>query len=142
LVTKIRKSHTKKKEKGKGLRGFRAGFITFSFFRCDLVSVLRFPSLFELFLRCFASKGEKKTMWYLCVFFHRLLDYRKPEVESLAQLFGAIEDPRNDDLPFQLQWKLPPNYHTDSPFHFVNLPSEQLAHDIAARSQLLPLNDF
>ncbi|WVZ23610.1 hypothetical protein V8G54_002154 [Vigna mungo] len=76
-------------------------------------------------------------MWYLCVFFHRLLDYRKPEVESLAQLFGAIEDPQNDDVPFQLQWKLPPHYHTDSPFHFVNLPSEQLAHDIAKRSILV-----
>jgi len=94
------------------------------------------------FQTLFCFQREKKTMWYLCVFYHRLLDYRKPEVESLAQLFGAIEDPQNDDVPFQLQWKLPPHYHTDSPFHFVNLPSEQLAHNIATRSQLLPLNGF
>ncbi|KAL2343723.1 hypothetical protein Fmac_005008 [Flemingia macrophylla] len=76
-------------------------------------------------------------MWYLCVFFHRLLDYRRPEVESLAQLFASFEDPQNGDVPSQLQWKLPPHYHADSPFHFVNLPSEQLARKIANRSILV-----
>lgn len=30
-------------------------------------------------------------MWYLCVFYHRLLGYRKPEFESLAYLFGAFD---------------------------------------------------
>ncbi|KDO37732.1 hypothetical protein CISIN_1g039679mg, partial [Citrus sinensis] len=63
-------------------------------------------------------------MWYLCVFFHRLLDYRKPEVESLAYLFGV-----NDAL----EWKLPKHHHPDSPFHFVNLPSEDIARSIANR---------
>ena len=74
-------------------------------------------------------------MWYLCVFYHRLLDYRKPEVESLAHLFGALGDNLNDDVPSQLQWKLPLHHHPDSPFHFVNLPSEQVARSIANRSQ-------
>lgn len=67
-------------------------------------------------------------MWYLCVFFHRLLDYRKPEVESLAYLFGV-----NDAL----EWKLPKHHHPDSPFHFVNLPSEDIARSIANRSILV-----
>lgn len=67
-------------------------------------------------------------MWYLCVFFHRLLDYRKPEVESLAHLFGV-----NDAL----EWKLPKHHHPDSPFHFVNLPSEDIARSIANRSILV-----
>lgn len=68
-------------------------------------------------------------MWYLCFFYHRLLDYRKAEVESLAQLFCS-EDEVND-----LQWRLPLHHHQDSPFHFVNLPSEDVATKIANRSQ-------
>eukprot|EP01018_Ginkgo_biloba_P019233 Gb_06194 [translate_table: standard] len=67
-------------------------------------------------------------MWYLCYFFHRLLDYRRPEVEALAKLFGVGE---------QLQWKLPQNHHPDSPFHFIWLPSEQIATNIANRSILV-----
>lgn len=90
--------------------------------------------------------GEK--MWYLCVFYHRLLDYRKAEVESLAHLFGVLEDGS------ALQWKLPQHHHPDSPFHFVYLPSEDVARNIANRSKssfsfylasLVPekiLNDF
>ncbi|MED6147882.1 hypothetical protein PIB30_048063 [Stylosanthes scabra] len=76
-------------------------------------------------------------MWFLCVFYHRLLDYRKPEVESLAHLFGAFQGEQNGDVPSQLQWKLPLHHHPDSPFHFVNLPSEQLARSIANRSILV-----
>ncbi|PIA47671.1 hypothetical protein AQUCO_01400347v1 [Aquilegia coerulea] len=71
-------------------------------------------------------------MWYLCVFFHRLLDYRRPEVEALAELFGAYEDGREC-----LEWKLPQLNHPDSPFHFVNLPSEDIARNIANRSILV-----
>ncbi|XP_015584030.3 tRNA (guanine(10)-N2)-methyltransferase homolog [Ricinus communis] len=68
-------------------------------------------------------------MWYLCVFYHRLLDYRKPEVESLSQLFGVSES--------SLEWKLPQYHHPDSPFHFVNLPNEDIARNIANRSILV-----
>ncbi|RVX02475.1 hypothetical protein CK203_031190 [Vitis vinifera] len=67
-------------------------------------------------------------MWYLCVFYHRLLDYRKAEVESLAHLFGVLEDGS------ALQWKLPQHHHPDSPFHFVYLPSEDVARNIANRT--------
>ena len=68
-------------------------------------------------------------MWYLCMFFHRLLDYRKAEVESLAQLF--LDDKDNWS---SLEWRLPLHHHPDSPFHYVNLPSEDVARDIANRS--------
>lgn len=74
-------------------------------------------------------------MWYLCVFYHRLLDYRKPEFESLADLFGAFPD--SDDHNKSLEWRLPQHHHPDSPFHFVNLPSEHIARDIANRSILV-----
>ncbi|XP_076960412.1 uncharacterized protein LOC143636794 [Bidens hawaiensis] len=67
-------------------------------------------------------------MWYLCVFYHRLLDYRKPEFESLADLFGAFDN---------LEWKVPQHHHPDSPFHYVNLPSEDIARNIANRSILV-----
>ncbi|GMH13220.1 hypothetical protein Nepgr_015061 [Nepenthes gracilis] len=73
-------------------------------------------------------------MWYLCVFYHRLLDYRKPEVQALAELFGAFGD---DDKSRSLEWRLPKEYHPDSPFHFVNLPSEDIARNIANRSILV-----
>ncbi|KAK4801352.1 hypothetical protein SAY86_021839 [Trapa natans] len=73
-------------------------------------------------------------MWYLCVFYHRLLDYRKPEVESLAELFGAFHDHKEGR---HLEWKQPEDHHPDSPFHFVNLSSEQVARDIASRSILV-----
>ncbi|KAL3843728.1 hypothetical protein ACJIZ3_001131 [Penstemon smallii] len=71
-------------------------------------------------------------MWYLCVFYHRLLEYRRPEVESLAGLFDA-----SIDSTATLQWSLPVDYHSDSPFHLVNLPSEELAQSIASRSILV-----
>lgn len=74
-------------------------------------------------------------MWYLCVFYHRLLDYRKPEFESLADLFGAFDDDPSSSR--SLEWKLPQHHHPDSPFHFVNLPSEDIARNIANRSILV-----
>lgn len=89
-------------------------------------------------------------MWYLCVFYHRLLDYRKPEVESLAELFGAFNlsdsDSDSDNRHVEnngnpennsLQWRLPQHHHPDSPFHFVNLPSDDIARKIANRSILV-----
>ncbi|XP_060175856.1 uncharacterized protein LOC132606399 [Lycium barbarum] len=75
-------------------------------------------------------------MWYLCVFYHRLLDYRKPEVESLADLFGAFSEDNGSGCN-SLEWKLPEHHHPDSPFHFVNLPSEEIARNVANRSILV-----
>ncbi|KAL3693576.1 hypothetical protein R1sor_007227 [Riccia sorocarpa] len=68
-------------------------------------------------------------MWFLCYFLHRLLDYRIPEVESLARLFlGEKVD---------LKWRQSPYHHPDSPFYFIDLPSEDIARKIASRSVLL-----
>ncbi|XP_022973875.1 tRNA (guanine(10)-N2)-methyltransferase homolog [Cucurbita maxima] len=72
-------------------------------------------------------------MWYLCVFYHRLLDYRKAEVESLAELFGENGDHKGG----KLEWKLPLHHHPDSPFHFVDLSSDDIARNIANRSILV-----
>ncbi|XP_015089057.1 tRNA (guanine(10)-N2)-methyltransferase homolog [Solanum pennellii] len=74
-------------------------------------------------------------MWYLCVFYHRLLDYRKPEVESLADLFS--KDVTDLQCNSSLEWELPKHHHPDSPFHFVNLPSEEIARSVANRSILV-----
>lgn len=75
------------------------------------------------------------------MFFHRLLDYRKTEVESLAELFGAFGDRDRDrddeENKLLLEWRLPLHHHPDSPFHFVNLPSEDIARKIANRSILV-----
>lgn len=70
-------------------------------------------------------------MWYLCVFYHRLLDYRRPEFESLTQLFG--EPSSSSDV--SLEWKIPKHHHPDSPFHFVNISSEDVARKVANRSK-------
>lgn len=67
-------------------------------------------------------------MWCLCVFYHRLLEYRKAEFESLAGLFG---------VDTSLEWRMPEEHHPDSPFHFVSLPSEDVAQQIANRSILV-----
>ncbi|XP_047315113.1 tRNA (guanine(10)-N2)-methyltransferase homolog [Impatiens glandulifera] len=87
-------------------------------------------------------------MWYFCVFYHRLLDFRKPEVEALAEMFGAF-DHSNDNVDEEnqisnggprnhsLKWRLPCNHHQDTPFHYVDLPSEEIARSIAQRSILV-----
>ncbi|KAK1300370.1 hypothetical protein QJS10_CPB13g00845 [Acorus calamus] len=60
----------------------------------------------------------------------------RPEVEALAELFGAFGD-TNDIKIRTLEWRLPEHHHIDSPFHFVNLPSEDVAKNIANRSILV-----
>lgn len=83
------------------------------------------------FLGVVHIKLELNIMWYLCVFFHRLLEYRKAEFESLAGLFDGCSGATT------LEWRLPEDHHPDSPFHFVNLPSEDMARNIANRSKYL-----
>jgi tRNA (guanine10-N2)-methyltransferase len=53
-------------------------------------------------------------------------------VEALAELFGE-EIAENESL----QWRLPENHHNDTPFHFVQLSSEEIARNIAKRSILV-----
>ncbi|KAG8094532.1 hypothetical protein GUJ93_ZPchr0012g20919 [Zizania palustris] len=52
-------------------------------------------------------------MWYLCVFLHRLLDYWRPEVQALAEMFGGLS--AGDTV----EWCMPENHHAVSPFHLV-----------------------
>ncbi|KAK6156881.1 hypothetical protein DH2020_011129 [Rehmannia glutinosa] len=60
-----------------------------------------------------------------------LLEYRKAEFESLFGLFDG------DNGAATLEWRLPEDHHSDSPFHFVNLPSEEMARNVASRSILV-----
>ncbi|KAI3947417.1 hypothetical protein MKW92_028957 [Papaver armeniacum] len=71
-------------------------------------------------------------MWYLCVFFHRLLDYRKSsDLRSTPSYFVLFF------ILVYIRWKLPLHHHPDCPYHFVSLPSEQIASNIAKRSILV-----
>lgn len=113
--------YTNKRREGFGVLGSR--FIHF---------------VFRLPFRVLLVVGGGGRMWYLCVFYHRLLDYRKPEFESLADLFGAFDDTNPEATNKSLEWRLPLHHHPDSPFHYVNLPSEDIARNIANRSQYPP----
>eukprot|EP00249_Psilotum_nudum_P015771 c25510_g1_i1 orf=188-1663(+) len=76
-------------------------------------------------------------MWFLCYFLHRLLDFRLAEVESLAKLFGCFDSSQQDPGEQHLRWKQLPHHHPDSPFYFVDLPSEDIARNITYRSLLV-----
>ncbi|GBG83500.1 hypothetical protein CBR_g37214 [Chara braunii] len=92
-------------------------------------------------------------MWYLCYFIHRHLDFRIAEVESLARIAGccsSVDDsnPRSPPPPPppsppspppspRLAWRLPDGDHPDSPFWFVDLPSNDAALAIVRRGILL-----
>ena len=63
---------------------------------------------------------------YLCYFLHRLLDFRAPELVSLASLAG---------IPMQLE---PPELQPDvSPFWRCRLPSDDAARRLTQRSMLV-----
>lgn len=65
---------------------------------------------------------------YLCYFLHRLLDFRRPEFESVAELAGCTQD--------QLRWRMPAGDLEHSPFWYVTLPSEETAKSIGQRALL------
>mmetsp|Transcript_24031 Transcript_24031/g.33078 ORF Transcript_24031/g.33078 Transcript_24031/m.33078 type:complete len:476 (+) Transcript_24031:158-1585(+) len=67
-------------------------------------------------------------MWYLCYFMHRHLGFRREEVQALADAFGCGSE---------LEWGLPHGGSPDSPFWYINLPSEEHARQIASRSCLV-----
>lgn len=69
----------------------------------------------------------------ICHFYHRLLDYLKPDEESLPELFGSSDDQEVRHL----EWKLHQDHHPNPLFQFVNLPSKQVARDTANRSVLV-----
>jgi hypothetical protein len=63
---------------------------------------------------------------YLCYFLHRLLDFRAPELVSLASLAG---------IPMRL---VPPDLRPDvSPFWWCRLPSDDAARRLTQRSMLV-----
>lgn len=72
---------------------------------------------------------------YLCYFMHRLLDFRHPEMRSLAALLG----PDNAD-PHSITFQSPCGGSYLSPFWYVRLPSETLARSIAQRSLLVKVS--
>ena len=70
---------------------------------------------------------------YLCYFMHRLLDFRQPEVKSLADMTGCCTDADSDSFGFEEPYggcKL-------SPFWYLRLPSESIATSILQRSLLV-----
>ena len=72
---------------------------------------------------------------YLCYFMHRLLDFRHPEIRSLA----ALLDSDNADF-HSISFQSPCGGSYLSPFWYVRLPSETLARSIAQRSLLVKVS--
>ena len=73
-----------------------------------------------------ATPPDSDMRRYLCYFLHRFLDYRAPELHSLAVMHG---------IPVQLE---PPKLEPDvSPFYYCRLPSDEAARRIAERSMLV-----
>ncbi|GIL78953.1 hypothetical protein Vretimale_203 [Volvox reticuliferus] len=62
---------------------------------------------------------------YLTYFVHRLLEFRRPELESIAQTAGCKDE--------QLQWRAPAGDVDHSPFWYLTLPSEDAAVQISKR---------
>lgn len=73
---------------------------------------------------------------YLCYFMHRLLDFRHPEIRSLASLLGSRDNPKSPDVVFEL----PCGGSYLSPFWYVRMHSEALAKAIARRSLLVKVS--
>lgn len=73
-----------------------------------------------------ASQPAGGMRQYLCYFLHRFLDYRAPELHSLAAM---------DDIPLQLE--VPRSEPDVSPFYYCHLPSDGAARQIAERSMLV-----
>lgn len=85
---------------------------------------------------------------YLCYFLHRHLEFRLPEVESLARLAaewqggaaasssGASGSCSGGSPSPAVVWEKPFGDRPESPFWYAHLPSEEAARAVAARSVL------
>ncbi|GLC40262.1 hypothetical protein PLESTB_001633100 [Pleodorina starrii] len=62
---------------------------------------------------------------YLNYFVHRLLEFRRPEIESLAKTVGCKDE--------EVQWRAPAGDVELSPFWYLTLPSEEAAIQISKR---------
>ncbi len=65
---------------------------------------------------------------YLTQFVHRLLDYRRPELESLAEMASCRTE--------ELRWRMPAGDVEESPFWYMTLPSEETVQQIGKRMLL------
>ncbi|KAK3260705.1 hypothetical protein CYMTET_30355 [Cymbomonas tetramitiformis] len=67
-------------------------------------------------------------MWYLCYFLHRHLDFRRQEVQALADTCGCGKE---------IEWRIPVAGNEDSPFWYINIPMESQAVSIGRRAMLV-----
>ena len=65
--------------------------------------------------------------WYLCYFLHRHLDFRREELQALADMAGCGGE---------IKWREPHGGVDHSPFWKVYIPTEALAVEICRRSIL------
>ena len=65
--------------------------------------------------------------WYLCYFLHRHLDFRREELQALADMAGCGAD---------IKWREPHGGVDHSPFWRVYIPTEELAVEVCRRSVL------
>jgi hypothetical protein len=76
-----------------------------------------------------STSGSGSTPKYLLVFPHRLVDFRLPELEAVAQVAGC--------KPGEMQLLEPYGGERLSPFWYMTVPSEDIARKIAERAVLL-----
>jgi hypothetical protein len=76
-----------------------------------------------------STSGSSFRPKYLLVFPHRLLDFRLPELEAVAQVAGC--------KPGEMQLLEPFGGERLSPFWYMTVPSEDIARRIAERAVLL-----
>ncbi len=89
---------------------------------------LQFSAAEEAGNSCSTSGRE-----YLAYFLHRHLDFRLPEIDSLIELAGQGK-------ASQSRWRQPFGGHFYSPFWYLQLPSDAVAHEVAERSILLKVS--
>lgn len=70
---------------------------------------------------------------FLCYFMHRLLDFRQPEVEALADMAGCCLEADTGNFGFER----PFGGSQLSPFWYLRLPDETFAVSILQRSLLV-----
>jgi hypothetical protein len=73
-------------------------------------------------------KGSCDGQTFLVYFLHRLLDFRRPEFEAVAELCGVKGS--------QMSWHAPVGGDELSPFWYVTLPDEAVVKKICSRALL------
>ena len=81
-----------------------------------------------------STSGASDQPTYLLVFPHRLLDFRIPELESVAELAGC--------KPGELKLLEPFGGEPLAPYWYMTVPSEDIAKKIASRAVLLKVSQL